>query len=163
MPQRLWPVSLLFLAIVSAPAAQALCFEAAGKHYGVNPQLLRAIAEVESNLNPSAINRANSDKSEDLGLMQINTQWLPVLAPYGIDRQRLLKDACLNTFIGAWILSDNFARNGFNWDSVGGYNAGFSKKRAHLRAKYSQKVQKKLSSTYIAQFSEFNQGHKDGH
>ena len=47
------------------------------------PSLLRAIAYVESRGDPGAIG-GNSDGSLDLCAMQINSQWLPKLARFGI-------------------------------------------------------------------------------
>jgi len=103
------------------------CFIGAGQMYGVSPSLLRAIAYVESTYHPQARN-LNSDGSEDLGLMQINSWWLPKLAPYGINREMLLSDACTNVHIGAWILSQEIQQLGPSWRAVGAYNAKSSDK-----------------------------------
>ncbi|WP_341678714.1 lytic transglycosylase domain-containing protein [Niveibacterium sp. SC-1] len=75
---------------VGAPTAQhATCtWESAGQKHGVSPYLLYAIAKTESSLNPRATNR-NGNGSEDVGLMQINSVWLPTLARYGITRADL--------------------------------------------------------------------------
>ena len=42
--------------------------------YQINPALIRAIAQVESDFNPSAVNH-NPNNSYDTGLMQINSRW----------------------------------------------------------------------------------------
>jgi soluble lytic murein transglycosylase-like protein len=98
------------------------CFNRAGEMYGVSPNLLSAIALTESSYNQTAHN-VNSDGSEDLGLMQINSWWLSALAPYHIGRERLLSDGCLNIHVGAWILKQEIQRLGPTWRAVGAYNA----------------------------------------
>ena len=119
------PVAILFASL--SLTGHASCFEQAGARYAVSPELLRAISQVESNGNPLARN-LNRDGSEDLGLMQINSQWLQVLTRYGIDRQSLF-DPCLNTHVGAWILSQNIHAHGYRWEAIGAYNAASSAKR----------------------------------
>lgn len=81
-----------------------------------------------------AVNQ-NKDGSRDIGHMQINSRWLPVLKRYGIDERRLF-DPCINTHVGAWILSQNFYRLGYNWTAIGAYNAVSPEKRM----RYARKV-----------------------
>ena len=89
--------------------------------YGINPYLLAAIAKTESNFNPKAVRR-NSNGTRDLGLMQINTLWLPTLAKYGIQEQHLF-DPCVNLAVGAWILRSRQASFGNTWEAVGAYHS----------------------------------------
>lgn len=115
--------TLLFAtALTASPAASAMCFREAADRYKVSETLLRAIAKTESNFNAKAIGR-NEDGSEDLGVMQINSSWLPTLARYGIGRHELLSDPCINVNVGAWVLADNISRHGDTWKAVGAYNA----------------------------------------
>lgn len=95
------------------------CFEDAGSAYGISPALLEGIAKVESNLNPKAINK-NTNGTSDIGLMQINSAWLKSIS---LNANDLLKDACLNTMTGAWILRQCIDRHGYGWEAVGCYNA----------------------------------------
>ena len=82
-------VSIVAAAIaVTALPARADCLDDAATFHRVNPRLLRVIAQHESGMRPTAVNR-NSNGSEDIGLMQINTSWLPTLARYGIRREHL--------------------------------------------------------------------------
>lgn len=105
--------------------ASPFCFEEAGAKYGINPQILRAIAKVESNFNPAAINK-NSNGSYDVGLMQINSIWAPTL---GKERWKTLGDACSNTKTGAWILSMCMNKYGYTWKAIGCYNSQTPDKR----------------------------------
>ncbi len=126
-----------------APPDIARCFHDAGARFSVDWRLLHAIAEVESGLNPGAIGynkKGGRILSEDLGMMQINTSWLPVLRPMGITRDVLLSNACQNIHVGAWILAKNIAQNGVNWTSVGAYNAGFKNANEAFRMRYARKV-----------------------
>jgi soluble lytic murein transglycosylase-like protein len=106
-----------------AGLAHADCWEEAGREFSIAPELLYAIAEQESNLNPRAIGH-NSNGSRDIGLMQVNTYHLPRLAKYGITEQSLLNDSCRALKVGAGILADFMRRYGYSWEAVGAYNAG---------------------------------------
>lgn len=127
---------LVFLGGAAPAGADDLhsCFRRASMRYDISQRLLEAIAQVESSGNPMAINR-NSNGSEDIGLMQINSFWLPKLEEYGITRQDLF-DPCVSIDVGAWILADNIARHGYSWEAVGAYNAASQDKRL----KYARKV-----------------------
>ncbi|WP_229632083.1 lytic transglycosylase domain-containing protein [Pseudoduganella violaceinigra] len=130
------------LALHSLPA-QA-CWEEAAQWYRVNPYLLYAIAKTESGLNPAAINR-NKNGSYDIGLMQINSSWLPTLRKHGV-QEKDLYDPCTSIQVGAWILSQNMQRMGVTWEAVGAYNAVSPEKRI----KYAKKVQKNLPEAALA-------------
>ena len=135
----LLPVALL----VSAGTVNATCWKDASRTYGIPEDVLMAIAKTESNFNPDAKN-VNKNGSVDIGLMQINSDWLPELNKYDISRKDLESDACLNLKVGAWILSNNVKRLGWNWDAIGAYNVGCKKLSPEecqtRRGKYAWKV-----------------------
>jgi soluble lytic murein transglycosylase-like protein len=110
------------------------CMVRAGERYRINPVLLWSIAKQESGFSPLAENK-NSNGTTDIGVMQINSAWLPTLKKFGIDRQAL-KDSCVNIHVGAWILAQNIQRYGYNWEAVGAYNASSQAKRV----KYARSV-----------------------
>ena len=112
--------------------AFAFCFEEAGAEYGINPQILRAIAKVESNFNPVAVNK-NTNGTYDFGLMQINTIWAPTI---GKERWSQLGDPCTNAKTGAWILSMCMNKYGYTWKAIGCYHSQTPDKRD----RYSRKV-----------------------
>jgi soluble lytic murein transglycosylase-like protein len=124
------------LVLLTAPAISAFCFEEAGEMYGISPELLKAIAVVESNLNAEAVNW-NTNGSYDYGLMQINSSWA---AKLGTERWANLADACYNVKVGAWILAECISRHGYSWEAVGCYNTT----RDQGRKKYADKVWRQL-------------------
>ena len=125
------------LAFCTALPAYA-CWEDAAQRYQVSSALLYAIARTESGLNPQAIGR-NGNGSRDIGLMQINSAWLPRLARHGIEEAHLY-DPCISIHIGAWILAENVSRLGYTWEAVGAYNAA----SPALRRSYVEKVRRHL-------------------
>lgn len=113
------------------------CFDSASTRFGVDKQMLVAIAKTESSLNPNAVGPKNVNGSTDIGMMQVNSWWLPTLAKHGIT-ERDLMGACTNIYVGAWILAQNINRHGATWKAVGAYNAVTPSKQLN----YAQKVQK---------------------
>ncbi|MEZ9033676.1 lytic transglycosylase domain-containing protein [Vibrio sp. 10N.247.311.00] len=136
---------LILLLSVFPSVGYSFCFDEAGQHYNVDPDLLRSIAQVESSLDPNAYNENKNKKgqvtSRDFGLMQINSSWFPRLTEFNVNETNVY-EPCFNVSLGAWVLSSNFASHGYNWNSVGAYNAGFLKRTENARRIYIKKVQK---------------------
>jgi len=132
--QRKAMIIMVVILMLAAPApSRAFCFEEAGLIYNISPELLWAIAKVESGFNPEAINK-NSNGSYDYGVMQINSWWYTKL---GKERWSSLGDACVNVQTGAWILAQSIAKYGYNWEAVGYYNA----RSPERRKAYVRKIQ----------------------
>ncbi len=120
--------------MASAASGSDYCFEEAGREYGISPEILYAIASVESGFNARAFNR-NANGSFDVGVMQINSGWYRTL---GHEAWMGLGDPCQNIRTGAWILRRCMDRHGYTWDAVGCYNAaGRDKRRAYSRKVYA--------------------------
>ena len=148
--------ALAVLAI--APIWALACWDEAAQRYAVSADLLYAIARVESNLNPQAVNRSHLQRtgSYDIGLMQINSGHLPTLFRHGI-KEADLYEPCTNIRVGAWLLADSFSRRGTTWDAVGAYNAACSQLKEQdclkARAKYAWRVYRQLPAQRTAQLS----------
>lgn len=137
-------IILVSLLVLFSATTHALslerCFSLASRTYGIPVDLLKAIAKTETGFNPYAINY-NNNKSYDMGIMQINSYWLPKLSKIGITQADLF-DGCKNIQVGAWILSSNIKQYGFNRKAIGAYNAVSPDKQEI----YARKVLSNLSN-----------------
>jgi len=134
-------VSLLAFQTQSAFAANDIedTISSAASRYGIDPDVLLAIAKVESGMNPVA----EGDHGHSHGLFQINDYWL--------HRFHIPRGAMLNPIInaqwGAYVLSQCFHRYPGNhqfWRAVGCYNTGASQTSDKLRSRYAWRVYKAL-------------------
>ena len=112
----------------------ASCWRGAAQYHGVDVWLLYSVAWVESRLRTDQIGR-NRNGSFDLGLMQINTIWLPKLKSYGIGPNQLM-DGCTSIYVGAWIMAQNIRSMGYTWQAIGAYNS----RTPSIGFKYAQRV-----------------------
>ena len=96
--KRLLLLMLLSLVGTSVSAAED-CFDRIAREKGLDADLLRAIAFVESSGNPSAVGRNAS--SEDYGLKQMNSGRLQRIMTY---QSEVLNDAGFNVQVGAEML-----------------------------------------------------------
>ena len=134
---------LALAALVCLMAAPSYGFEklfaARCKEAGVPKAIAIAIAKQESALNPLCVNVAGEDfwpetkaeatriireaqtksQSFDVGLMQINSQWIK---RWGMDPVDLLSPD-LNIRCGLRILKQEFKRHGVNWRAIANYHS----------------------------------------
>ncbi len=140
-------IAVLLLVATGASAAEPYCFDEAGAQYGINPKILRAIAKVESNNNPRAINW-NTNGSYDFGVMQINSSWASTL---GHERWNALGDTCTNIKTGAMILAACMEKYGYTWKAVGCYNSQTPAKRNRYANLVSRQLERILRDEKLAQ------------
>ncbi|EFB2807787.1 lytic transglycosylase domain-containing protein [Escherichia coli] len=143
---KLLTIFTLSILITKMSFASSACFNEAGTMFRIEPNLIKAIALVESNLKKDSIgknrDKKNNIKSFDYGLMQINQMHIPMLKKRGIikDERDLLDNTCLNIKIGTEILYKHFSRCGMTWQCLGTYNAGFAMDNQKKRLQYAQKI-----------------------
>lgn len=126
------------------------CIASAAQFHRVHPQLLRAILMVESRLNPKAVNY-NTNGTKDIGVAQVNTIHLATLEKHGIGENEL-KDACVNIYVGAWLLSKQIAKHGFNWFGIAAYHSTTPSKNNRYQKLVYQEMMK---SSRTQQFKVF--------
>jgi soluble lytic murein transglycosylase-like protein len=140
--RNVWRRGLLLVVLMGSNKALAYCWDEVASRYDLEPELLQAIAAVESGYRAGAMNYNNRNGTRDIGLMQINSIHLPRLLKQGITEERLLSEPCLSVEVGASILAEFIQRFGYNWTAIGAYNAGPGPgpQREALRLQYAQKI-----------------------
>ena len=121
---------------------------------GIPKILVQAIIKQESNGHPWAVNiggrsyrpqnkkealaliRKHNARSFDLGLMQVNSQWL---RKFNISPDLAIEPA-VNVRLGIWILAQTILQHGFNWKAVGAYHSP----SPHRQQLYAQKIARHL-------------------
>lgn len=150
-----WTFVVAILLAIPGGWARADCFAHHAARFGLEPELLRAIALVESGGRAHALNGSHVGRTgtRDLGLMQINSAWLPTLRLHGIQERDLL-EPCTSIEVGAWVLADLVARHGNSWDAVGAYNAACTQLKGqaciNARARYTWLVHNRLTQLRAA-------------
>lgn len=113
--------------------------------YSVPIEIVAAVRQVESGGN-HAVGRVcrNKNGTCDIGAMQINEYWLPMLHKQNISAKLLIENECVNMAVGTWILSSNFYSYK-NWTSaLSAYNTG--KPNSPVGLRYAQKVLSNVNS-----------------
>lgn len=85
-----------------AGQAREVCIVRAAAHYRAHPDLVRAIIRTEGGTTGKV--SYNKNGSYDMGLMQINSIHLAELSKFGITRDMLVNNECLNIFIGTYYI-----------------------------------------------------------
>ncbi len=117
----------------------AMCVLLASHTYQVPPAALVGILHVEGGKVGQAV--GNTNGSQDLGPMQVNTIWMPKLAEiWGVDKdtamQRVRDNGCINVHVGAWILAQRVRQTGSLHEGIAAYHS-FT---PDLGQKYASKV-----------------------
>lgn len=103
------------------------CMLAVSAATGLPPRVLPVIQSIEGG--SAGMTRADANGTEDLGVMQVNSIWLPALAArarLGEDetRRRLIDDPCFNIAAAALILRTYLAEtHGALLPAIGDYHS----------------------------------------
>jgi soluble lytic murein transglycosylase-like protein len=115
------------------------CINDAAIQYHIPATMVLSVIKTEHGRNGLAVKNKNG--TFDLGVMQINSSWLPKLKNKGITEDQIKWNPCVNVSVGAWILAQGIA-NGEGWKGVGNYHSYTPKHNAVYREKvkktYSQ-------------------------
>ena len=120
------------------------CLLPAARRHGVNPQILRAILQVESAMRPDVVKR-NTNGSVDVGMAQINSVHFAQLSQWGITPERLL-DPCVAIHVAAWHLKRGLLRHGNTWFGVAAYHSVTPQHNARYQALIRQELQRASAS-----------------
>lgn len=127
--------------VAAPPPVQPIpeCATQIAEQYKIPLDVLKAIRRVESSGNPN-VGRVcgNRNGTCDLGVMQINTSWLPRLHKNGISATLLVSNQCMNIAVGAWVLASNIYQYGDMRAALSAYNTGKPASTVGLR--YAEKV-----------------------
>ncbi len=107
--------------------AFAACLILAANTYNVPPAVMIGIMNVEGGHVGQQVG-PNSNGTYDLGPMQVNTRWLPVLqkqwnvsAP--VARSWVRDNGCVNVHVAAWILRQKINETGSLWGGIAAYHS----------------------------------------
>ena len=104
----------------------AACLILASQTYAVPPAVMVGILQVEGGAIGQQV--SNTNGSYDLGPMQINTVWIPMLANHwGVTHQTAKRwvrdDACTNMGVAAWILKRHMNETGSLSKAIAHYHS----------------------------------------
>lgn len=116
------------------------CINQAAVTYHVPATMIVSVMKIENGRNGMAVKNKNG--TYDLGVMQINSSWLPSLKKYGIDKETLQQDGCMNVMVGSWILARGIAKSE-GWVGLGNYHSATPK---HNK-RYREQVKRIFSKT----------------
>lgn len=111
-------------------------FKKAEREYAIPFVLLKAIALTESSFNEKAVCN-NSNKTKDVGLMQINTIWQKEFNIHEKD----LKKVNNNIEAAAKILHNLIRAYGYSWDTIGRYHSS----TPEYKKKWLKKVKRNMA------------------
>ncbi|WP_069357879.1 lytic transglycosylase domain-containing protein [Burkholderia cenocepacia] len=104
-----------------SPSYTEVCIARAVQEYGTHPDLIRAVMAQEAGKVGQL--RYNKDGSFDMGPMQINSVHLPELSRFGITKDMLVNNECLNIVIGTYYLQRGIMQSSSFWVGVGNYHS----------------------------------------
>jgi len=123
MLEALTVAAILAARPAERPVVDEACFARYEQAKGLPPGVLRAIARVESGLNPLAVNAANRNGTTDMGLMQINSIHIPRLQAAGWTAASWW-NPCKSIAAGAGVLRAGFDAGGGIIQALSRYNTG---------------------------------------
>ncbi len=112
------------------------CINQSAIQYHVPATMILSVIKTENGRNGLRVKNTNG--TYDLGVMQINTSWLPTLQKKGITEDQIRSNPCVNVHVGTWILAQGIA-NSEGWKGVGNYHSYTPKHNMVYREKIKNK------------------------
>src|ERR1700678_2727823 len=97
------------------------CINHAAITYHVPVSIILSVMKQEGGKNGQAVRNKNG--TADLGVMQINSVWVPVLARYGYSKDKLQYDPCKNVEAATWLINRSMADGKTAWQGIGNYHS----------------------------------------
>lgn len=110
------------------------CINTAAIEFSVPAKLIITVLQIERGKNGKAIKNKNG--TYDLGVMQINSCWLPALEKFSISREAIQFDPCVNVRVGTWILAKAIASDQDLLKGISNYHS----RTPNYNNRYAQKV-----------------------
>lgn len=132
--QKYHSLSLLLISSV-ASANPSDCINEAAQCFKINPLIIKAIIWQESNNRQNVVN-FNKNKTQDIGIMQINSIHFSALKSLGISEKEIRENSCANIFSGSWVLNQSIQNHGYSWEGIGKYHS----KTPYYRDRYVSKL-----------------------
>lgn len=117
------------------------------KEYGISYFLMKSIAMTENNKFKTNVITKNTNGTEDIGLMQINTAWIKWMPEAKITKEKL-KNVDFNIKIAFKIVNQIIERHGYSWHSIGRYHSGTPK----FKRKWLKRIKSNIK--YLASIDE---------
>ena len=131
------------------------CIGIAAREFSLSPNLLHALYLTERGR--LGVVKKNKNNTYDIGPFQINSLWLPTLAPGGVNAVNLATDALVNARTAAWILKSEILKaNGNVWAGVGNYRSKTKKYHDEQVRRVSQKYMHTIELSYQAYVGDCN-------
>lgn len=89
--------------------ARARCVTHAARTFGVPELPIWVILDVEGGTVGKV--SQNTNRTYDIGPMQINSIWLKHIAPFGITESQVKNNLCMNIYVGTWIFTKELERH----------------------------------------------------
>lgn len=134
---------ILVLSGFTAAANASDCINAAANCFQINPLLIKAIIWNESGFRQQVTNH-NTNKTQDVGLMQINSIHFSRLKEMGVPEHKIRTSACANILSGTYILRQEINQAGYKWSSIGRYHS----RTPDFRDRYVDKLIKTIQYKY---------------
>lgn len=124
------------------------CADQASHAFGVPIEVIHVILEVEGGWAGAEIRNTNG--SYDLGVMQINTQWLRKLSRFGVTRADIRDNVCVNISVGTWLLASELAAGRTFAEAIARYHSPTRRHQQRYLKKAAEYLERRVAEEEAA-------------